>query len=62
MQQSLLVITNGASGGWATQRRRLLRMVVRSDSMRIQLNYGLVHHGQIRSAGIVYFESLVQAE
>jgi hypothetical protein len=37
-------------------------MVVRNDSMRIQFNYGLVHNGQLRGAGIDYFESLVQAE
>jgi len=62
MQQSLLVITNGAPGGWVMKRRRLLRMIVRGDSMRIHLNYGLLRHGQLRGAGIVYFENLVQAE
>jgi hypothetical protein len=30
--------------------------------MGIQLNCGLVHHGHLRGAGIVYFDSLVQAE
>jgi hypothetical protein len=53
------VITNGAPGGWVM---RLLRMAARSDSMHIQLNYGLVRHGQLNGAGIAYFESLVQAE
>jgi hypothetical protein len=54
MEQSFLVITNGVSGGWAMEQRRLLRMVVRSDTMRIQWNYCLVHHDQLREAGIVY--------
>jgi len=56
------MITNGAPGGWVMKRRRLLRMIVRGDSMPIQLNYGLVRRGQLRGAGIAYFENLVQAE
>jgi hypothetical protein len=61
-QQSFFVIRSGVSGGWATERRRLLRIVVCSDSMLIQCQCGLVRHGQLRGVGIVYFESLVQAE